>query len=117
MKTVLITGSSSGIGRSIALDLAKEDYNIVIHYNSNLEEAKKVEEEINKYNKNTLIVKCNLEDENEIKSMVNEIINKFGKLDYLVNNAGIALDTTFEDKTKYKRSRQKILDKKIVDNS
>ena len=100
MRTVLITGSSRGIGKSIAINLAKEDYNIVIHYNSNYEEAKKTEKEINKYNKNTFIVKCNLEDENEIKSMVNEIINKFGKIDYLVNNAGIAIDTTFEDKNK-----------------
>ena len=100
MRTVLITGSSRGIGKSIALDLAKEDYNIVIHYNNGLEEAKKVEEEINKYNKNTMIVKCNLENENEIKSMVNAIINKFVSIDYLVNNAGIAIDTTFEDKNK-----------------
>lgn len=100
MRTVLITGSSRGIGKSIALDLAKEDYNIVIHYNNGLEETKKIEDEINKYNKNTFIVKCNLEDENEIKNMVNEVINKFGKIDYLVNNAGIAIDTTFEDKTK-----------------
>lgn len=100
MKTVLITGSSRGIGKSIALDLAKEDYNIVIHYNSNYEEAKRVEEEINKYNKNTFIIKCNLEDENEINHMVNEITNKYGSIDYLVNNAGIAIDTTFEDKNK-----------------
>lgn len=100
MKTVLITGSSRGIGKSIALDLVNENYNIVIHYNNDLAEAKKVEEEINQYNENTMIVKCNLENEDEIRSMVNEIINKFGKIDYLVNNAGIAIDTTFEDKTK-----------------
>ena len=100
MKTVLITGSSRGIGRSIAINLAKEDYNIIIHYNSNYEEAKRTEEEINKYNKNTLIVKCNLENENEINNMVSEIIGKFGKIDYLVNNAGIAIDTIFEDKNK-----------------
>lgn len=100
MKTVLITGSSRDIGKSIALDLANENYNIVIHYNNDLAEAKKVEEEINQYNESTMIVKCNLENEDEIRSMVNEIINKFGKIDYLVNNAGIAIDTTFEDKTK-----------------
>ena len=71
MKTVLITGSSRGIGKSIALDLANENYNIVIHYNNDLAEAKKVEEEINQYNESTMIVKCNLENEDEIKSMVN----------------------------------------------
>lgn len=100
MKTVLITGSSRGIGKAIALDLANENYNIVIHYNDNLIEAKKLEEEINQYNENTMISKCNLENEDEIKSMVNEIIARFGKIDYLVNNAGIAIDTTFEDKNK-----------------
>lgn len=100
MRTVLITGSSRGIGKYIALELAKEGYNIIIHYNTNEEEALKVEKEIKNYNVDTLLVKCNLENEEEIKEMVNKVINKFGKIDYLVNNAGIAIDTTFEDKTK-----------------
>ena len=112
MRTVLITGSSRGIGKSIALELAKEGLNIVIHYNSNLEEAKKTEEEIKKYNVDTLLVRCDLSNENQIKEMVDSIINKFGKIDYLVNNAGIAIDTTFEDKNK--DNFLKILDVNLI---
>jgi len=99
-KVVLVTGSSSGIGRSIAYSLAKRGCNIVIHYNSNLKEAKKLESEIKKYNVETLIVKCDLENENEIYSMVDTIIDKFKKIDYLVNNAAVAIDTTMDDKSK-----------------
>ena len=96
----LVTGSSSGIGKSIALLLAKKGCNVIISYNSNKEEALKVEKEALKYGVETLIVKCDLSIEEEIKNMVDLSINKFGKIDYLVNNAGIAIDTTFEDKTK-----------------
>ena len=96
----LVTGSSSGIGKSIALLLAKKGCNVIIIYNSNKEEALKVEKEALKYGVETLIVKCDLSNEEEIKNMVDLSINKFGKIDYLVNNAGIAIDTTFEDKTK-----------------
>ena len=99
-RVCLVTGSSSGIGRSIAYSLAKRGCNIVIHYNSNLKEAKKLESEIKKYNVETLIVKCDLENENEIYSMVDTIIDKFKKIDYLVNNAAVAIDTTMDDKSK-----------------
>lgn len=99
-KVVLVTGSSSGIGRSIAYSLAKRGCNIVIHYNSNLKEAKKLESEIKKYNVETLTIKCDLENENEIYSMVDTIIDKFKKIDYLVNNAAVAIDTTMDDKSK-----------------
>ena len=96
----LVTGSSSGIGKSIALALAKQGCNIIIHYNTNKVDALKVQEEVSKYGVDSLIIKCDLANEEEIKNMVELSVNRFGKIDYLVNNAGIAIDTTFEDKTK-----------------
>lgn len=95
----LVTGASRGIGKETILKYAKEGYDVVINYNSALEDALKVEEEAKKYNVNTLVVKCDISNEEEVKLMTDEIKNKFGKVDILVNNAGIAIDTTFEDKT------------------
>ena len=95
----LVTGSSKGIGKETILKYAKEGYDVVINYNSSLDDALKVEEEAKKYNVNTLVVKCDISNEEEVKLMTDEIKNKFGKVDILVNNAGIAIDTTFEDKT------------------
>ncbi len=96
---VLVTGSSKGIGKETILKYAKEGYDVVINYNNSLEDALKVEEEAKKYNVNTLVVKCDISNEEEVKVMTDEIKNRFGKVDILVNNAGIAIDTTFEDKT------------------
>lgn len=95
----LVTGSSKGIGKETILKYAKEGYDVVINYNSSLDDALKVEEEAKKYNVNTLVVKCDISNEDEVKVMTDEIKNRFGKVDILVNNAGIAIDTTFEDKT------------------
>lgn len=95
----LVTGSSKGIGKETILKYAKEGYDVVINYNSSLEDALKVEEEAKKYNVNTLVVKCDISNEEEVKLMTENIKNRFGKVDILVNNAGIAIDTTFEDKT------------------
>lgn len=96
---VLVTGSSKGIGKETVLKYAKEGYDVVINYNNSLNDALKVEEEAKKYNVNTLIVKCDVSNEEEVIDMVNLIKEEYGKVDVLINNAGIAIDTTFEDKT------------------
>lgn len=101
MKTVLVTGSSNGIGKETIIKFAKNNYNVVITYNNDYESAILLEKEIKtKYQVNTLVLKCDISNEEEIKLMIEQIINKFAKIDVLVNNAGIAIDTTFEDKTK-----------------
>jgi Dehydrogenases with different specificities (related to short-chain alcohol dehydrogenases) len=98
-KVALITGSSRGIGSSIAIDLASNGYNIVINYINNEEEAKKVQEEIiNKYNVKAIIINADVSIEEEVKLMIEKIIEEFGRIDVLVNNAGIAIDTLVEDK-------------------
>lgn len=99
-KVALITGSSRGIGRSIAISLAKKGCNIIINYITNLESANSLNDELKKYNIETMIIKCDMSNEEEIKNMVEKSLEKFGKIDYLVNNAAFCLDTIYQDKTK-----------------
>ena len=99
-KTVLVTGSGTGIGAETAIMFAKNGYDVIIHYNKSYEKAIKVEEECKKYGVNTLLVKADIANELEIKEMINKILDKFSKIDVLINNAGIAIDTLFSDKTK-----------------
>lgn len=100
-KCVLVTGSSIGLGESIIRKYASMGYNTVITYNSHKDEAIELQKEIkNKYNTESLVIKCDISKEEDIENLKNEIISKFNKLDVLVNNASIAIDTTFNDKTK-----------------
>ena len=88
-------------------------YNTVITYNSHKDEAIELQKEINdKYNTESLVIKCDISKEEDIENLKQEIINKFNKLDVLVNNASIAIDTTFSDKTK--ENYMKILEINLV---
>lgn len=99
-KIALVTGSSRGIGKAIVTDFAEKGYNVVINYRKEENEANKLKEELeNKYNIEALTIKTDVSNENEVKNMVQQIINKFSKIDVLVNNAGIAIDKEFEDRT------------------
>ena len=111
MKTVLVTGASSGIGREVVRLFAKNNYNVVITYNSDKKDALELESEVNSGN-NTLVLKCDISNEEDIIKMVNSVRDKFNSIDVLVNNAGIAIDTTFEDKTK--ANFMKILEVNLV---
>lgn len=99
-KTVLVTGSSIGLGSAIIEKYASNNYNVVITYNNNKDEALKLNEKIKKYNIDSLVVKCDISNENDIENMKNAIIDKFGKLDILINNASISNDSLVSDKTK-----------------
>lgn len=112
-KCVLVTGSSIGLGESIIRKYASMGYNTVITYNSHKDEAIELQKEIkDKYNTESLVIKCDISKEEDIENLKNEIINKFNKLDVLVNNASIAIDTTFSDKTK--ENYMKILEVNLV---
>jgi NAD(P)-dependent dehydrogenase (short-subunit alcohol dehydrogenase family) len=89
-RTAIITGSSRGIGRAIAIEFAREGCNIMINYASNEQAARETEEEIKKFGVRTYLCKADISKHEEAKSMVDQAINFFGKVDILVNNAGIA---------------------------
>ena len=99
-KAVLVTGSSRGIGKAIIIEFAAKGYNVVINYNNSEQEAldlKKYIEEI--YNVKALAIKADVSNENDVEIMVYTILKEFGRIDVLVNNAGIAIDKDFEDRT------------------
>lgn len=99
-KTVIITGSSRGIGAATALYFAEKGFNVVINYVSNKEAADNLSREINeKYPVDTLVIKCDVSNESEVVNMLQLTKERFGRVDVLINNAGIAIDSTLEDKT------------------
>lgn len=99
-KTVLITGASRGIGKATAIEFAKHNYNVVINYVSSDIEASKLKSYlVENYDVDVMLCKSDVSCEEDVKKMVSDIITHFGCIDVLVNNAGIAIDTTFEDKT------------------
>lgn len=99
-KVVLVTGSSRGIGKAIVEDFAQKGYNVVINYIKENLEAEKLKKELEKkYKIKALCIKADVSNENEVKDMIRTIINQFEKIDVLVNNAGIAIDKEFEDRT------------------
>ncbi|MCA9072148.1 MAG: SDR family NAD(P)-dependent oxidoreductase, partial [Planctomycetaceae bacterium] len=92
-KTALVTGASRGIGRAIALELAREGAKVAVNYASNDAKAKEVADEIEKMGGTCLLVKANLADSKAARGMVAEVAEKFTHLDILVNNAGITRDS------------------------
>ncbi len=112
-KVVLITGASRGIGKACIVEFAKHNYNVVINYVSNDNAAKELKSFIvENYDVDVMLCKCDVSNEENVKEMVNDVINHFGKIDVLINNAGIAIDTTFEDKTV--DNFRKILDVNLI---
>ena len=98
-KVCLVTGGSRGIGASCIREFAKNGYDVVINYVNDSVSANNLKEEVEKdYNVKALCIKCDVSNHEEVKKMINEIISTFNTIDVLVNNAGIAIDTTVEDK-------------------
>ena len=100
-KNVLITGGASGLGSEISKYLASKGYNLIINYNTSYEKALNLKKELeDKYGKEVVLIKCDLTNEEEINNLVNTIKEKYGYINYLVNNAAICVDSLFENKTK-----------------
>ena len=97
MKTAVITGSSQGIGRQIALEFAKNNYNVVINYNKSKNEAFELVEKIKKSGGNSIAVQADVSKFQEAQKLIDLSLNEFGKIDVLVNNAGISLQKIFQD--------------------
>ena len=95
-KVALVTGSSRGIGKACAIELARAGFDVVVNYHSNESEAKKVVAEIEKIGQKAIAIKVNIGDYEAVKKMVKEAADTFGKIDVLVNNAGIVRDRTLK---------------------
>ena len=91
-KIALITGAGRGIGRAIAIALAKEGAEVVINYNGSEERAKEVKQTIEENGGKASIYKCNVSDFTACEAMTKDIVKEYGHLDILVNNAGITKD-------------------------
>lgn len=88
-KVVLVTGSSRGIGKAIALAFAKQDAKLVINCSSSVEEANKVVNEIKNMGSEATFIQADVSKEEDVNKLKESIREKFGKLDILVNNAGV----------------------------
>ncbi|KJD52042.1 3-oxoacyl-ACP reductase, partial [Bacillus amyloliquefaciens] len=94
-KTAVVTGASRGIGRAIALDLAKNGANVVVNYAGNEAKANEVVDEIKALGRDAFAFKADVSNVDEVQAMMKEAVGRFGTLDILVNNAGITKDNLF----------------------
>lgn len=91
-KTALVTGASRGIGRAIALALAEAGANVAVNYAGSREKAEQVVSDIEGLGGKAIAIQANVAQEEDVRSMVKEVIGEFGSLNILVNNAGITRD-------------------------
>ncbi|RLQ95775.1 3-oxoacyl-[acyl-carrier-protein] reductase [Falsibacillus albus] len=91
-KVALVTGGSRGIGREIAIELAKEGAKVAVNYAGSEAKANEVVDEIKSLGGEAIAIQCNVADGEQVQNMVKETINRFGQMDILVNNAGITRD-------------------------
>jgi len=95
-KVIIITGASSGIGKACAYVFSKQGAKVVIAAR-NEEKLKEIENELKTKNREALAVKTDVSDENDCKNLVEETVKTFGRIDVLVNNAGLSMRGLFED--------------------
>lgn len=98
-KTVLVTGSSKGIGRETALTFGREGYNVALNYFHHEDEAKKLCEQIKEFNVQAEIFHADVSKYEDLSRMYNEVIERFGFIDVVVNNAGISDEVYLIDAT------------------
>lgn len=95
----LVTGANSGIGRSVALYLAKEGADVVVNYVFDDASAKEVVDEIKRKGGHAIAIKADVSNETEVQSMFASMLEEFGTIDILVNNAGLQSDAAFDEMT------------------
>ena len=91
-KTVLVTGASRGIGKEVAMLYAENGYDVIINYVSDKTDVEGIKKEFEAKNVKCLLVKADVSKEEEVANLVNKALEEFGKIDVLVNNAGITKD-------------------------
>lgn len=95
----LVTGSSSGIGRGVALALAEAGADVVVNYAGSKEKAEEVAEEVSKFGGKVLVAKADVAKEEDVQAMFQLMFKEMGTIDILVNNAGLQQDSPFVDMT------------------
>jgi acetoacetyl-CoA reductase len=98
-KIAIVTGASRGIGRAIAMALAKEGAAIAVNYRESKSEAQRVVEELNALGAKTMLAQANVSNGSETREMVQRVVKTWGRIDVMVNNAGITRDKTLRKMT------------------
>lgn len=99
-KVVLVTGSARGIGKATIIEFASKGYNVVINYIKNKDKAIELKDYVeSEFNVKALVEAADISNESDVKNMIASIIKEFGKLDVLINNAGIVYDRNFDEIT------------------
>ena len=98
-KVIVVTGGSRGIGAEIVKLLAKSGHNVILNYNKSEECAQNVEKELTKQGKAVDIFKADISKSEEAKKLIQFALNKYGRIDVLINNAGISQSKLFTDIT------------------
>lgn len=112
-KVALVTGSNRGLGKAIVIGFAEKGVNVVINYCHHDDEALELQEYIrNNYNVEVMCIKCDISVEEEVEDMVNQVIDTFGGIDILVNNASVSRDRLLLDKSV--REFRRILDVNLI---
>ncbi|WEG11615.1 3-oxoacyl-[acyl-carrier-protein] reductase [Pullulanibacillus sp. KACC 23026] len=92
-KNALVTGASRGIGRAIALELGHKGFNVAVNYSGSEAKANEVVQELQNLGVQAFAVQCDVSDSEAVQGMVKQVLETWGTLDVLVNNAGITRDT------------------------
>lgn len=111
-KIAIVTGCAKGIGKEIALELARYGYNIIGTYNTSFEEVKKLKEKIGHIGVDFNYYKLDLSNELEITNFCKNIKSEYKNIDVLVNNAALCLDNEFKLKTK--KEFMKVLEVNLI---
>ena len=99
-RVAMITGSSRGMGKAEAYEFASRGYDVIVHYVNSKEAAESIKVDIEeKYGVGVFVIGADLMDENQTRKLAEEALKEFGKVDVLVNNAGMALYDDFARKT------------------
>ena len=100
MKVVLVTGGSRGIGEAISREFARKGYDVIINFKSSIDRAEELKEELEaEYGVSVMLAQADITDEVSVENMIDDIVTEFGKIDVLVNNAGIVIDREFDERT------------------
>lgn len=92
-RVAIVTGAARGIGRAVAHQLASDGFNVVVNYRGDEEMAISLREELSEYGRETLVLRADVTSADDVATLVETTLNQMGRIDALINNAGITRDT------------------------